>query len=344
MRRDIKTLSIVCPAYQEEEVLPFFHEKLASVLDQLESEYKLEVIYVDDGSRDRTLPVLREMARGDTRVRYLSLSRNFGHQAALTAGMEHATGDIIVTLDSDLQHPPELIPVLLEKFKKGFDLVLTIREDDPRLGFFKRATSRWFYRIMGLLSDTDIRLAAADYRLMSRKAATALLQLRETHRFLRGMVQWLGFPVAEVQYQPASRKAGVSKYTFRRMLNLGVDGLLSFSKLPLRLSLFLGLLSVAGGLATGAWGAISFCLSRPESNLGLYSLLCSLYLVGGCILISLGIVGEYVGRVYEQVKGRPIYLLKDQSPELLPEHLRAGLDSGPQRKYGWSSKEGQSAA
>ncbi len=210
MARVISKLSIVCPAFQEEEVLPLFHQELSRVLLTLADDYDIEVIYVDDGSRDRSLEVIKALAAQDPHVRYLSLSRNFGHQAALTAGLEHARGEVVITLDSDLQHPPALIPVLLEKWKEGSDIVLTIRQDDPHLGLVKRFTSRWFYRVMGLVSDTDIRLAAADYRLMSRKAVEALLQLRETHRFLRGMVQWLGFAVTEVPFQPAGRRAGVS--------------------------------------------------------------------------------------------------------------------------------------
>src|SRR5262249_25947160 len=159
------------------------------------------------------------------------------------------------------QPPPALVPVLLQKRKDGADIVLTIRQDDPQLGFWKRFTSRWFYRVLGLVSDTDIRLAAADFRLMSRKAVDALLQLRETHRFIRGMVQWLGFAVAEVPFQPAGRKAGVSKYTLRRMVNFAFDGILSFSKVPLRFSIFLGLLALSASFLVGCWTAVNWALS-----------------------------------------------------------------------------------
>ena len=203
-----RKLSIVCPAYEEEEVLPRFHAELCAVVAGLQREYDVEIIYVDDGSRDGTLAYLRSLAASDPRVRYLSLSRNFGHQAALTAGLEHATGDIVVSLDSDLQHPPDLIPALLEKWKDGYDVVLTVREDDPRLSSFKRLTSRAFYHAMRYVSDTEVRVAASDFRLMTRKAVEALLQLHETHRFLRGMVNWLGFPTATVPFQPATRGGG----------------------------------------------------------------------------------------------------------------------------------------
>ena len=304
-------LSIVCPAYQEEAVLPLFHRELCVVLDRLTPAYDVEVLYVDDGSRDGTLNVLKDLARQDARVRYLTFSRNFGHQAALTAGLEHASGEVVITMDSDLQHPPALIPTLLEKWRAGFEVVVTIREDDPDLGYVKRLTSNLFYRAMRLLSDTEIRFAAADFRLQTRKAVDALVQLRETHRFLRGMVQWLGFPTAEVSFKPAQRRAGVSKYNLRRMFNFAADGIVSFSRLPLRLAIFFGLASMGGGALFGLWT----CLQLVGLAGGTSSsfLLASLYMLGGCTLCSLGIVGEYVGRIYEQVKGRPIYVVKESS-------------------------------
>lgn len=308
-------LSIVCPAYEEEEVLPYFHQELGSVLGSLGGRYDVEIIYVDDGSRDATLDVIKGLAARDGRVRYLSFSRNFGHQAALTAGLEHASGDAVVMMDSDLQHPPALIPALLEKWHAGNDIVLTVREDDPHLGWFKRATSRWFYRVMGWISDTEIRFSAADFRLMSRRAVDGFVQLRESHRFIRGMVQWLGFRSAEVRFRPASRKAGVSKYTFRRMFNFALDSMLSFSKVPLRVSLMLGLCASAFALLLCAFAAASWCLGASGPGAGWTFLVGSLYLLGGCVLVGVGLVGEYVGRIYDQVKGRPIYLLKETSLE-----------------------------
>jgi dolichol-phosphate mannosyltransferase len=344
MARDIPKLSLVCPAYQEEQVLPYFHDALTRVLDTLDGQYEIEILYVDDGSRDRTLTVLRDLARHDARVRYLSLSRNFGHQAALTAGLEHASGDVVISLDSDLQHPPALVPRLLARWKDGYDIVLTVRQDDPDLGLFKRYSSRCFYWVMGFLSDTDIRLSAADYRLMSRKAVDALLQLRESHRFLRGMVQWLGFPVAEVPFRPAARKAGVSKYTVRKMMNLAIDGMLSFSKLPLRGALFLGLLAVALGLVTACAAGAMFWQTRGEIGLGWPAVLVCVQLLGGCILFAVGVLGEYVGRIYEQVKGRPLYLLKDQSPAYAAGHGRGEPEQKRTLRYGGSAEEGQTAA
>ncbi len=315
MTGKLPRLSIVCPAYQEEEVLPHFHRELCAVLATLEPEFEVEILYVDDGSRDRTLGLLRAMAASDARVRYLSFSRNFGHQAALTAGLEHARGDVVITMDSDLQHPPRLIPELLGKWREGYEVVLTIRAEDPGLGLFKRLTSRLFYYVMRRLSDTEIRFAAADFRLMTHRAVAALLQLRETHRFLRGLVQWLGFPTAEVPYEPAPRKAGVTKYTVRKMVNFALDAVLSFSRVPLRLTLVLGLAVGVGGLVLAAAFTTLAALGRLEFGAGWAWVLVTMHLLGGSILVGLGLVGEYVGRIYEQVKGRPLYLLKETSED-----------------------------
>jgi dolichol-phosphate mannosyltransferase len=323
MSSSVRKLSIVCPAYEEEEVLPRFHAELCAVLATLRRDYEIEIIYVDDGSRDGTLGILRGLAAADPRVRYLSLSRNFGHQAALTAGLEHATGDVVVSMDSDLQHPPELLPALLQKWKEGYEVVLTIRADDPRLGRFKVLTSRVFYQVMRALSDTEVRMSASDFRLMSAKAVDALLQLPETHRFLRGMVNWVGFPTAALSFRPASRGGGVSKYTLRRMANFAVDALFSFSKAPLRLSLLLGAAVLGVGLCFTVF-ALGEALLFTTEDAGWHAVLVAVLLVGGSILCSLGLVGEYVGRVYDQVKGRPLYLLKETSPARgLGQRLRA---------------------
>jgi dolichol-phosphate mannosyltransferase len=308
------TLSIVCPAYREEEVLPVFHARLNEVLRPLASDYRIEILYIDDGSTDGTLSVLRELAATDLRVRYLSLSRNFGHQAALTAGLEHARGDVVVSLDADLQHPPELISQLLERWRAGYDIVLTERRDSEELGWFKRFTSRQFYRLMRVLSDTEVRPACADFRLLSRKALDALLSLHETHRFLRGMVNWLGFRVVSIPYQAAPRAAGQSHYTLRRMLRLAGDGMLSFSRVPLQLPVAAGLASLGlGGLY--ALALVLAALLVGVTSWPVHLLVVVVLVLGGLILCSLGIVGEYVGRIFEQVKQRPIYLLKECSPQ-----------------------------
>ncbi len=311
-------VSVVCPAYEEEQVLPRFHADLCHVLAGLGEEYEFEILYVDDGSADGTLSLLRCLAASDPRVRYLSFSRNFGQQAALTAGLEHAAGDVVITLDADMQHPPAVIPELLSRWREGHDIVLTLREDDPRLGWFKRMTSRAFNHVMRWLSETEVRAAASDYRLLSRKAVDCLLRLHETHRFMRGMVNWLGFRTTTVSFFPATRGGGVTKYTLRKMTSLAVDAMLSFSKLPLRLSLLMGLAVLALAMVYAGAAGIHALFAHGPVPWAYHVLLLAMLLLGGSILCGLGVVGEYVGRIYEQVKARPLYLLKEASPELQP--------------------------
>ncbi len=322
MSAAVRKLSIVCPVYEEEAVLPRFHAELAAVLAGLRDEYEAEIIFVDDGSQDGTLDVLRRLAAADVHVRFLSLSRNFGGQAALTAGLEHASGDVVVTMDSDLQHPPAVIPRLLEQWKEGSDIVLTLRDNVYHVSRVKRLLTACFYRVMRRLCDTDVRAETSDFRLMSRKAVDAFLRLRESQRFMRGMVNWLGFPTTTITFHTGDRAAGVSKYTLRKSLALASDALLSFSRLPLRLSLAAGAAAASAGLLVGGWGALDMLLVSGPVDWGWYVLMATVLAVGGCILLALGIVGEYVGRIYEQVKDRPIYLLKDASPELVAKSDR----------------------
>ena len=224
---------------------------------------------MDDGSRDGTLPLLRRLARDDPRVRYCSFSRNFGHQAAITAGLERARGDVIVTLDSDLQHPPSLIPALLQKYKEGNDVVLTLREERPANSVLKRLSGRFFFHLMRLLSEREVRDAVSDYRLLSRKALDGLLRLGETHRYLRGMVNWLGFPTGSVPFRVAPREAGASKFTFGRLSGFAVDALLSFSKIPLRLPFFLGAAAIVVGLGYAGWGLVAGSVDARPAGTGL---------------------------------------------------------------------------
>jgi dolichol-phosphate mannosyltransferase len=308
-------LSIVCPAYQEEEALPSFHSTLMAALEPLTADWDLEVLYVDDGSRDGTLGVIRNFAALDSRVKYISLSRNFGHQAALSAGLEHARGDLVVSLDTDLQHPPALIPTLVERSREGFDVVLTIRADDRRLGWFKRLSSRVFYAILTRVSELDVRAAASDFRLLSRRAVEALLQMPESHRYLRGMVQWLGFATAEVPFEPDIRRIGVSKYTIRRMVRFASDGLYSFSPMPVRLAVGTGL-----ALSGVSWIACLFAIlasvpwADPVARVGVIGLT-ALHLLVACVLVVAGVVGEYARRIYIQVKGRPNFVLKETNTD-----------------------------
>jgi dolichol-phosphate mannosyltransferase len=315
-------VSIVLPAYNEELVLPPFHRVLEGVVNELSDRYRFEILYVNDGSRDGTLRVLEDMAAHDPRVRWLSFSRNFGHQAALTAGMEHARGDAVITMDSDLQHPPTLIGTILEKWREGYDVVLTVRAEDPTLSLFKRWTSTGFYHVLRWVSDAQIPIAAADFRLLSRKSLDALIRMREVHRFLRGMVHWLGFRAVEVPYTPNQRAAGKSHYSLRKMLRLAGDGLFAFSMMPLRWLAILGL----GTMGIGAVAPlVLLALAALGVNVGhplLSVLLVTMLILGGGILAGLGLVGEYVGRIFEQVKGRPVYVLGSTSDEVAAADLK----------------------
>ncbi len=324
------TLSVLSPAYREEAVLPFFQRELAKALAPLEKTYQIEIIYVDDGSDDGTLSVLQTLAAQDKRVQFLSLSRNFGKEAALLAGLEHARGDAVIILDSDLQHPPSLIPLLVQRWQEGHDLVLTIKADDKRLSMSKRWSSRLFYGLMGWLSDTRSLFAPAkpgdqvagaekagascDFSLISRRVVESILQMREQHRFLRGLVRWVGYPSVAVPFQPDLRPAGQTKFHLRQLVSLAADSLFSFSRVPLRLPLYLGLPIVALSLLFSLGLAI-YQLTGGESA-GWAYVFSALHFLGGCLLCALGVLGEYIGRIYEQVKQRPLYLLKARSPGL----------------------------
>jgi glycosyltransferase involved in cell wall biosynthesis len=336
-------VSIVCPAYQEEIVLPRFHDRLVSVLAGLDADYRFEVIYVDDGSTDGTLDRMRQIAQRDPRVRYLSLSRNFGKEAALTAGLAQAVGDAVISMDTDLQHPPDLIPKLISYWRAGFDIVRTERLQMHQDSISRRLSAWLFHGLMRRLSGVR-ELATSDYGLLSRRVVDALRQMPEAHRYVRGLVSWMGFPTAVVPCPIATRGGGTSKFTSARLLTLAGDGVLSFSRLPLRLSLFMGLGLLLLGLLDGAgiilWSVLAHGLLHWELHV-----LVSLDLVlGGFVLCGLGVVGEYVGRIYEQVKQRPIYLLKEQSPSTISQP-QSPLGESTTGQGPWSEgNQGASAA
>jgi dolichol-phosphate mannosyltransferase len=318
-------LSVVCPALNEEEGLPLFHRELCRVLDTLADVCDYEVIYSNDGSTDGTLAVLRRWASVDPRVRYVSLSRNFGHQAAILAGMEHARGDALVLMDSDLQHPPAVIPELVRSWRAGNDVVVTLRNEWRPHGL-RRLTSRWFAGLLRRITPTQSRQNMSDFCLLSRRAADEMIRLREAHRWLRGLLQWMGFTTGEVTYTPAPRQVGRSKFTMARLFGLSFDALLSFSRAPLQLSFMLGVVCLLCG--AGVIGRSLLGLLIPEWHIASATVwtLASIHLVGGSILCSLGLLGEYVGRIFEQVKGRPIYLIQETD-----ETMRAALGERQRR-------------
>lgn len=308
-------ISIVSPAYNEEDALPVFHAELTKVLNSLRDEFDSEIIFVDDGSTDATPAILARLTLADPRIQFLRLSRNFGHQAALSAGLESARGDVIISMDADLQHPPAVINELLAAWRAGHDVVVTIRQDHKSLGFFKKTTSRLFYFAMRYCSGMDVRPSAADFRLLTRKALDALNHMPERHRFLRGMVHWLGFKTAEVNFFAPPRVAGKSKFTLVRMIRLARDGLLSFSRVPLHAALLLaGAMLILSFLGT----CVAWFACRPDGTIGwiIGALILGAHLAGAAMWISLLAFSEYLARIHEQVLGRPLYVVSESSDDL----------------------------
>ena len=306
MNREPGLLSVVAPMYEEQETVDPFTERVAAALDGVE----YELILVDDGSTDATAAAMARAAAADPRVKVVTLSRNFGHQPALTAGLEHARGDVIVMLDGDLQDPPEVIPEMLARWGEGVDVVYAVREQ--RLGetVFKRVTARGFYRTFRRLTGLDLAVESGDFRLMDRRALDALLAMPERARFLRGMTVWIGFAQTAVPFVRQERHAGVTKYPLRKMLRFSFDAITSFSSAPLQFATFLGFL-----FSAVAFLAIPLTIVARYANIferGVPTTIIAVLLLGGIQLITLGIIGEYVGRIYDEVKHRPLYVVKDR--------------------------------
>ncbi len=309
LTENLSRVDLVIPVYNEEEAIRAFHQRLSAVIDPLP--YAFQILYVNDGSKDATAERLTEIAAGDRRVTVIELSRNFGHQAALTAGLDHSRGDYVISLDGDGEHPPELIPQMLNLTLQGYEVVLTQRAEAQQAGWFKRWTSDTFYRWLNRLSNTRILPGSGDFRLLSRRAADALGQMREYQRFLRGMVAWMGFQTVILPYTPAQRIAGRSKYSLRKMLKLAADALFSFSLAPLFLGISLGGVFLLLALVEMIY-VLSFWLTGRQDTLapGWSSLMFVLLVVGGVLMITLGIIGVYVGFIFQEVKRRPIYLVR----------------------------------
>jgi polyisoprenyl-phosphate glycosyltransferase len=303
-------LSVVAPAFNEVATLPTFIARLIATLEDTGEEW--EVVIVDDGSRDDTWGAIQRAAADDDRVRGIRLSRNFGHQLALTAGMTVAQGDPVISLDSDLQHPPEVIPALLGASRLGFDVVYAVRSSQDAAGFWKRFTARVFYKILNRLSTLELPEGAADYRLMSRRVVDVLLAMPERHRFLRGLVRWAGYEQSFIEYHRSAREAGETKYTPRRMLLFAWDAVVSFSSFPLRVASVLGVcVSVLGWLYLIYVLATKIFSDRTVP--GWTSVTAAVLVLGGAQLVFLGILGQYVGRMYDDVKQRPLFLIADDT-------------------------------
>jgi dolichol-phosphate mannosyltransferase len=303
-------VSIVVPCYNEEAVLAELHGRLISMLEGVES-VGFEIIYTDDGSRDRTPEILRGLQAGDSRVRVVSLSRNFGHQLAVTAGLEHTSGDAVVIIDADLQDPPEVIPEMLARWQDGYQVVYGLRAKREGETTFKLWTAKAFYRLINRVSEVEIPIDVGDFRLIDRRVVDVLLAMPERDRFLRGMISWVGFKQVAVIYDRAARHAGETKYSLIKMLRFAVDSVISFSFAPLRLAIWVGFAAIAAAVV-GIVYALVIRFYTTTWVRGWASIFTAVLFLGGIQLITLGIVGEYVGRIYAEVKLRPLYVVGER--------------------------------
>lgn len=299
-------LSIVIPAYNEEGNISTLYGEILKTAAADGRE--LEVIFVDDGSRDNTFAEVERIAGGDRRVKGLRLSRNFGHQVALLAGLLEAEGDMVLTMDADGQHPASLIPALVSKLEEGYDIVNTVREDTREAGALKKSSSGLFYRLFNSLSEVRIQENSSDFRIMNREALRAFLTIEEHNRFTRGLVSWMGFRQTSLPFVAPARTSGRSKYTIGHMFRLAFDGLTAFSSKPLRISTYLGLVVLTLGIAYSIYALVIYFTGR--SNPGWTSLLISLLVLGGTQLLILGIIGEYIARIFIESKRRPHYFVE----------------------------------
>jgi polyisoprenyl-phosphate glycosyltransferase len=301
-------LSLVVPLYNEQLVVGELHKRLQELLERLG--LCAEVVFVDDGSRDGTLSALRALAAVEPRYGILSLARNFGHQAAITAGLDYATGEAVVVMDADLQDPPEVVVEMVDKWRAGFDVVYGERRKRERETWFKRLTAHLFYRLFASMIPIEVPLDTGDFRLVSRRVVVALRELREAHRFVRGMVAWLGFKQTKVLYDRPARFAGTTKYPLGKMIRFALDGITSFSVVPLRFSTYLGALMSCASLGVIGWAFVAkYVFERTVT--GWTAIMVVIALFAGVQFMMIGILGEYVGRIYEEVKQRPLYVLRE---------------------------------
>jgi len=301
-------LSIVCPVYNEEKAIPIFIERISDLLHQKYIEH--EIIFVNDGSHDSTLDILISYQKKNNKISIIDLTRNFGKEAALTAGLNHTTGDIAIPIDVDLQDPIELIPDMIQKWKEGFDVVLCKRVDRTAESFFKRTTANLFYKISKMIFEIELPENVGDFRLMDKKVINALKMLPERKRFMKGLFAWLGFSVTEIEFVRPSRISGKSKYNFWKLWNFAWEGITSFSTFPLRIWTYIGFFIALFSIFYGFYTFIKTLIEGVITP-GYASIMVMLTFIGGLLLMGLGIIGEYLGRIYQEVKMRPIYLIKN---------------------------------
>jgi len=312
-----KLISVIIPAYNEEgnvdKIAQYVTERLSS------TGYEFELIFVDDGSTDQTLNRLQHLHKNDTRIKYLSFSRNFGHQSALKAGMDFAKGDAVISMDADLQHPPGLIKKMLQYWEDGYDVVYTQRKEDHSLPYFKRTTSRLFYRLINLISDIKLEPGTSDFRLLDNKVVSVIREMPEDNLFFRGLVKWVGFKQHRIEYMPDLRYDGYSKYSLRNMFSLAISGVTSISIFPLRIASLLGFI-----VSVGAFGyslVVIYDYFFTNKNLpGWTTIILAVLFLGGVQLITIGIIGEYLGKLLIQSKGRPKYIIKQTHQDAKEEN------------------------
>ncbi|HXP94504.1 MAG TPA: glycosyltransferase family 2 protein [Candidatus Binatia bacterium] len=313
-------ISIVVPVYNEEGNVEELARRVARIMASVDGRPAYELIFVNDGSKDGTLAALRRLAREIREIIIVNLSRNFGHQLAATAGLDLARGDAIILMDGDLQDPPELIVEFIAKWREGYDVVYAIRRSRKGESFFKRVTARMFYRAVRRLTKVDIPLDTGDFRLMSRRVVDSLGRSRERHRFLRGLVSWVGFNQIGIEYDRDTRFSGATKYPLSKMLRFALDGVTSFSDVPLRLASLLGFVTSIVAFAVGIYEVL-LRLFTGYNLPGYTSTIFAILFLGGVQLIGIGILGEYVGRIYDEIKGRPLYLVADVERASEPERV-----------------------
>ncbi len=305
----MKHLNIIIPVYNEEGSIVLLVTSIHNVMKEIPYSYSL--LFVDDGSSDNTLGNIKNLLPHDSTIHYISLSRNFGHQNALKAGLDKTNGDCVITMDGDLQHPPELIPLMLKKYEEGYDIVYTIRQDEKNLPFFKRKTAAFFYYFLNSISEVKVDKGSADFRLISNAVADILRSLTEYDLFFRGLVKWAGFKQISIEYRAALRSSGATKYTFHKMFRLALFGILSFSTRPLYLAVYLGFIFSLLSVLYLPYAIISYYFGYAIS--GWASIVVTIAFFGGIQLMVLGIIGLYVGRIFMQVKNRPAYIIKESN-------------------------------
>lgn len=302
------TVTIIAPIYNEFESLPELYRRVNETMSETGETW--ELILVDDGSRDGSTDRIRQLAGSDEHVKPVIFARNFGHQIAVTAGLDYSRGDAVVIIDADLQDPPELIPELLEKWREGYQVVYAVRAEREGESWFKLFTAKLFYRLIYRITDVDIPLDTGDFRLIDRKVVDVLNQMRERHRFLRGMASWVGYKQVGVPYKRSARYAGTTKYPLKKMIKFASDAITGFSYFPLQLATYLGFIS-AGISILAIPVVIALRLAGSQAFFGQATTLIAVLLLGGVQLISLGILGEYIGRLYDEAKGRPLYIVSE---------------------------------